>query len=70
MTQGWASQAIFRVESSPSQVESPRFPSRVESSQVNFAIFFRFLFISLENVNNEFFGTWYLVPGFHAQKIE
>jgi hypothetical protein len=76
--QGWASQAIFRVESSPSHFEiaSSRVKSshrdfRVESSRVKLILpFFHFLVIFLKNVKNEFFRTLCLVPGFYEESIE
>jgi hypothetical protein len=75
LTQGWASQAISRVESSPSQfkksssqVESSHECFRVESSRVKiFFLLFHNLFISIKNINKKFI-THNSVPSFHTQK--
>ncbi len=71
--QGWASQAIFRVESESFEntfesirVELSVFPSRVKSSQIFFSLF-HFLFISIESIN-KYFMTNYPVPSFYTQK--
>ncbi len=73
VSQGWASQAVFRVESSPShfvtgssrvRVESRIFPSRVKLS-LSFAWF---VYIFIENISNKFAILRHLLLGFYVQK--
>jgi hypothetical protein len=75
-SQGWASRAIFRVESSPShfeilssRVESSRVTSVSESSQVESNYFFIISFsVYFDKIINKFFMTHYPVPSFYTQK--